>query len=247
MHIDGPGVERWAADLGPFLAPAPVDFEATLTLQRGPPRDLPGELSHRRHDLAFAMTAGRGRAIVRDDHPGGLLALLELAVAAALPDGLLLHAAAGVHHGRAWLMPGPSGTGKSTAARAGAFDRVLTDERAIVRRHPDGWRAYGTPWWSTGRTLPLDASSAPVGGIIGLHHGGPWQRPWPPDAAAAALVESAALYTTDPTRRRETFALACDLAAATPAIELAFRPGEDFTRRLPPHSETDTPSGVSSG
>ncbi len=239
MHLTGPGVEPWARALGPFRdsAPAdfaPADFEAHVTVEHGPPRDLPGEYTHRRHDLAFALTAGRGRAI-HDGHPGGLLAVLELAVAAVLTDGLLLHAAAGVHRGRAWLMPGPSGTGKSTAARAGRFESVLSDERVIVRRRPDGWRAYGTPWWSSGRTLPLDARSAPVGGVVGLHHGGPWKRPWAPDAAAAALIESAALYA--PVRRRATFELACDLAAATPAIELAFRPDDDLTAWLPsPHS-----------
>lgn len=202
-----------------------------VAVEIGDPEPLAGAVTYHRHDLAFAADGARARA-VHGGHPGNLAAILELALAAALPDGLLLHAAAGVIGDGAWLMPGRSGTGKSTAVRAGNFDRVLSDERVVVRRRGDGFVAWGTPWWSEGRRHPLDAGSAPVAGLVALHHGGPWWCPWPKDAAAAGLVESVTLYETRPAARAAAFERACDLAEAVETIELAFRPGADWTAPL---------------
>ncbi|MEZ4435885.1 MAG: hypothetical protein R3F65_26095 [bacterium] len=185
-------------------------------------------LTHRRHDLTFAATADRAHA----HHDGHALpALLELALAAALPDGLLLHAAAAVIDDRAWILPGPSGAGKSTAIRAIPHHRALSDERVAARPNPHGWRAHGTPWWSTGRTRPLDAGSAPIAGLLLLRHGPPAIRPINPDVAAARLIESTALYF-DPTREA-AFAAACDLAEAVPAFELTLHPETDWPALLP--------------
>ncbi|MCB9541861.1 MAG: hypothetical protein H6703_05360 [Myxococcales bacterium] len=229
VRLRGPGVDDWSRGLGPFLVPhAEPDFTLTLDTTLAAPGPPPGPLTHRRHDLTFAATADRAHAC-HDGH--ALPALLELALAAALPDGLLLHAAAAVIDDRAWLLPGPSGAGKSTAIRAIPHHRALSDERVAARPDAHGWRAHGTPWWSTGRTRPLDAGSAPIAGLLLLRHGPPAIRPINPDAAAARLVESTALYF-DPAREA-AFAAACDLAEAVPAFELTLHPDTDWPALLP--------------
>lgn len=229
VHLRGPGVDDWARGLGPFLAPRSApDFHITLDAAPGAPRPLAGALTYRRHDLAFAATGPHAHAL-HDGH--GLPALVELALAAALPDGLLLHAAAALIHDRAWLLPGPSGAGKSTAIRAIPSHRALSDERIAARPGPHGWRAFGTPWWSTARTRPLDPGPAPIAGLLILRHGPPALRPLPQDIAAAALVESTALYF-DP-QRDAAFAAACDLAEALPAYELTLHPDTDWPALLP--------------
>lgn len=237
VRLDGPGVETWARGLGPFLvAPrADCEFCVEIAVEVGDPAPIAGDFSWRRFDLAFALTGDRGRA-VHGGHPDGLHAILELALAAALPDGLLLHAGAGVVDGRAWLLPGPSGTGKSTAIRAGRFERVLSDERIIARRRGDRWWAWGTPWWSSGRQPALDPGPVPIAGLVRLHHADagskPWHRPCPADRAAEWLLGAVSLYDERPPARRAAFDAACDLVEAIDAIELAFSPDADWTGAL---------------
>ncbi len=199
-----------------------------LTLDVGDPADwrppLAAGFTYDRFDLRFVMDPARRRAAaVFDGHPDGLLAVLELAVAGALAPsgGLLLHAAGVVIDGRAWLLPGPSGTGKSTAARAPDITRVLSDERVIVRRTSSGWRAWGTPWWSTGRTRPFDSGYAAVGGIARLHKAPRLAlRPLAPDTAATWLLRSVSLYEETPFARWAAFESACDLVEAVRCVDL---------------------------
>lgn len=81
--------------------------------------------------------------------------------------GLLLHAACVVSNGRAFVVAGPSGEGKTTFARAASQHSeltVLTDERVVLRKCDGQWFAYGTPWVGEGRFS--DAGSAPLSGIF---------------------------------------------------------------------------------
>ena len=132
-----------------------------------------------------------------DKSPGSALAALELALQVALLDdhGLLVHAAAGVVEQRGWLMPGPSGTGKSTAARVAGFDTVLSDERVIVRVENGHCRLWSTPFWSAGRRLPLCATSAVLDTLVHLEHAADFRQDrWSADEALTYLMESVALY-----------------------------------------------------
>ncbi len=73
-----------------------------------------------------------------------------------------IHSSAVVRDGRAALFVAPDGGGKSTVARlAGDGAAILSDDRNILRRHPDGLRVHGTPW---GRTCTGPAS-APLGAV----------------------------------------------------------------------------------
>ncbi|MEE2788682.1 MAG: hypothetical protein VX589_15165 [Myxococcota bacterium] len=131
------------------------------------------DFAYRRHDLEFMVDAGRCYGW-HTGESSGVLALVELALwwAVERAGGFMLHASAGVRDGQAWIMPGPSGTGKSTAARGG-FERVLSDERVIIMpgETSNTYVAWGTPFWSDGRDRPMDKGSAPVHFVAKLHHG----------------------------------------------------------------------------
>lgn len=65
--------------------------------------------------------------------------------------GLMLHASAIEHKGRAYLFSGPSTVGKSTHSRLwqtllGADAQVFNDDKPALRLVDGRWYAYGTPW-----------------------------------------------------------------------------------------------------
>ncbi len=102
--------------------------------------------------------------------------LLEVLWMHLLPShaGLLVHAAAVEHCGKALLFVGRSGAGKSTLARLWrrAFPdaRALSDDRTILRRSSRGeWEAHGTPWG--GRAGIASPAHLPLGGIFLLRKG----------------------------------------------------------------------------
>ncbi len=86
-------------------------------------------------------------------------------------DGLLLHAAAVVVDGKAYLFTAPRKTGKSTHVQLwlDAFgDRalILNEDKPALRRIDGKWYAFGTPWsGKTGRNTNLQV---PIGGIAVL-------------------------------------------------------------------------------
>jgi hypothetical protein len=95
-----------------------------------------GERLHLEHAAFEAVIdAGARAAVVRrhGDDPTGLVTMLRTALSARLPleGGVVLHAAALVHRGRAIVFFGPSGIGKSTLAGRSPW-RVLGDELAAV-------------------------------------------------------------------------------------------------------------------
>ncbi|MEZ4466172.1 MAG: hypothetical protein R3F43_17390 [bacterium] len=219
---DGPA--RHLSTLGPFLEPRASEARVDLALvpPGTPPPDLPAAFS--RPDLAFHTDGQRAWAAV-DDSLGAVEAAIQLTLEAALlpRGGLLVHASAGVVGAEAWLMPGPSGTGKSTAARAGGFDRVLADEICVLRRTPAGFVVGGTPFWSADRPLPFDAGEVPLGCLVGLVQART-PRCWPAaaDDVAARLIRAIALQRADAWARQVAFEIACDAAASVPCVWLEF-------------------------
>lgn len=80
----------------------------------------------------------------------------------ACEGGLIVHCALIEWGGAVVICPGVSGAGKTTLTRqlAAPDFRVLSDDRAVIRRSDDGYRAHGTPWpgeggFAVNRGLPL--------------------------------------------------------------------------------------------
>lgn len=90
---------------------------------------------------------------------------LLMMVRLAREGGALLHCALLDVDGVGVVCPGVSGAGKTTLARqlAACLDiRVLSDDRAVIRRRGDVYHAHGTPWpgdggFAVNRGLPLAA------------------------------------------------------------------------------------------
>jgi hypothetical protein len=137
-------------------------------------------------------------------------------------SGLLVHSAAVVLEGRAFLFAGQSGAGKSTMAamalRAG--HEVLSDDlNAVV-----GSDVVPLPF--TGDLLPsvLRRRPAPLQAIVALEKGTrDGVRALSRAAAGALLVRSAPYVNRDPAFGETLLDRAYELAASTPTYTLTFR------------------------
>ncbi len=61
--------------------------------------------------------------------------------------GLMIHGSGVITDGRGWLFSGKSGQGKTTIAKIfdGCGDRVIHDDRLILRKGAEGWVMHSTP------------------------------------------------------------------------------------------------------
>lgn len=166
--------------------------------------------------LARATMAARPPAL---EH-----ALRAAAVFAAMPDELYLHAATLVYEGRAWVFAGHPGAGKSTVAREGAPERVISNEISILGTRPDGtWEARPSPFWGTGdRAVWSDA--APVAAVVVLSQAAR-ANDWGTLSGAralAALMPHVACQAPEQLHDRALLSRCAELAGAVPFGALAW-------------------------
>lgn len=220
-----PHLER----LGPFLDAAPHRRRIALHLDtfETPPPPAGSEI-YRRPELVFGEDAG-GLWTRMDASEGSFEAALQLSLEAALlfDSGLVVHASAGVVDGGAWLMPGVSGTGKSTAARNAGFETVLCDEMCIVRcvEGPAGstLQVAGTPFWSADRPLPLCTVEAPLTVLARLVQSTTvGASPMGASEAVAWFMGCVTLYRHDAQARTAAFETACAIVEAAQCVSLEF-------------------------
>lgn len=90
-------------------------------------------------------------------------------------SGMVVHAAGMEIAGKGIIFPGPSGAGKSTLSRQFLRHKhkrefaILSDDRMIVRKSGDSFRAYGTPWPGE-EGIAVD-NGIPLSAIFFLKHG----------------------------------------------------------------------------
>jgi hypothetical protein len=163
-------------------------------------------------------------ATSRDEFWGVVENVLRPLVARRLlaGGGLLVHSAAVVLEGRAFLFAGQSGAGKSTMAamalRAG--HEVLSDDLNAVL----GGEVLPLPF--TGDLSPeaLRRSPAPLHAIVALEKGtGDGIRELSKAAAGSLLVRSAPYVNRDPVLGEGLLERAHELARSTPTFTLTFR------------------------
>ncbi|MCS6829439.1 MAG: hypothetical protein NZ749_02230 [bacterium] len=97
---------------------------------------------------------------------------LRALMALYLPQrgGVIIHASAVRHAQRGYVFAGRSGMGKSTVARLlSGLAEVLSDELVAVRRMPEGWQVFGTPFWGDFARAGVNLS-APLQAIYLLQH-----------------------------------------------------------------------------
>jgi hypothetical protein len=183
--------EEWS----PFLAPAHQDpylrmavtYErGTLPLQDFAPKQMAARLGAR--EARFSMP--EGSATVRESGEADLLLLegldrrefftlvnlLRACLAWSMPGrgGMLLHAAGLVVEGRAFLLVGGEGSGKSTWARLGESRgaRVLSDDLVLVDGSGSELEALGAPFRST-HVADYRPGRWPLAALLFPRHGTP--------------------------------------------------------------------------
>jgi hypothetical protein len=145
----------------------------------------------------------------------------------ARSGGALVHACGLVLEGKALLLPGSSGRGKSTLAGQLPAEVALSDERPALRvREGDAAWLHGTPWRGTaGR---VSAGAAPLGAVafLGLHEP-PWGlRPLPPGEAFRRLCFHAFPPLWDREGMERVLELAQRVVTSVPCFELRYRLGD---------------------
>ncbi len=160
-----------------------------------------------------------------------LLTLLGAAFAWRAPShrALVLHAAGIVLDGRAFVLAGAEGAGKTTFARVAAESgaAVLGDDLVVVRAADGGVEAVGSPlrskpWNTTGR------GAWPVAALLLPEHGTPPAlRPAPAMAARARVVASLP-FVAEAIDRCPGLDSVLDAVVGAPARLLRFAPDPGF-------------------
>lgn len=139
--------------------------------------------------------------------------------------GFLLHAASAVRHGLSFIFTGVSGAGKTTISRLAPPDvAVLTDEISYIRRRPNGYRAYGTPF--AGELARVGENvSAPFGAVYFLEKG-PVNAIEPIDdrRAARALLRNILFFSHDERLVARVFDSAFEFVSCVTTARLVFTP-----------------------
>jgi hypothetical protein len=141
--------------------------------------------------------------------------------------GFLLHAASAIRAGRAFILAGPSGAGKTTIASLAPADaHLLSDEVSYIRKCGSEFTASGTPF--TGELGRAGENvSAPIHALYFLHHAAENRVERLPDAEAVRLLmRNILFFAGDPVLVSRVFDLACQFIRVVPASRLSFVPDE---------------------
>ena len=139
--------------------------------------------------------------------------------------GFLLHSASAIRNGKAFLFAGVSEAGKTTISRLAPRDvTLLTDEISYVRRHGDGYVAFGTPF--TGELAKLGENvSAPISALYLLSKGSENRvDPIAAGEAARSLLANVLFFAEDEELVQATFHTAFEFVKRVPVFRLTFFP-----------------------
>lgn len=152
--------------------------------------------------------------------------------ALAARGGVLVHSTGAIVGGRAYVFAGRSGAGKTTLARlfaaSGAAKDVvlLSDDRMVLRTTEEGLEAFGTPW--AGEAEVALNRSAPLAGILFLHHGASNEiRPISEREAVEQILPLVSMPWHDRDMTAGVLATCDAVVSGTPAFEFHFRPADD--------------------
>jgi hypothetical protein len=234
-----------AARYSPFLGAAAPQLVLDLAL---------GDLPQRPEALTLAGPRASytgGRAAGQIDLEAGRSALLVapeqaveaveqlLRVACAMlafaEGGLLVHGAAIASGPRGYLLLGPSGAGKTTAARNSPGRRVLNDDLGLLWPTARGWRLFATPFSNPSQVAPQGPDAAELAGLFHLVQAPQAAlKPMSLARAVAALAARAPLVGADRAKAAELLSRARKMCAIVPSAELQLRPDPSFWELIEP-------------
>ena len=135
---------------------------------------------------------------------------------------IMIHGSGVSCHGRGWLFTGRSGSGKTTLARIfdRAGDRVIHDDRLVLRREGRRWVMHNTPVYRND-----EPRSAPLDHLWIIRHGSAnISEPVAGAEAVAMILANCIQQNWDREAAARLAAAADDLAAAVKVSRLSFLP-----------------------
>ena len=242
---------RIEEDWAPFLARGTEDLFLDVEVEAEVEGDDPGPFDPKSMTAAFDASTARyhmkegsaevplgGPARVRLLRSTGekqyfaLVNLVCAALAWRLPSrgGALLHAAGIVLEGRAFVLVGPEGSGKTTwaalARSAGA--RVLSDDIVLVEAGPGGAQALGSPFRAR-EFGPMRPGRWPLAAILFIAHGSASALAPVPHLLARARLTANLPFVAEAMGSDERSAKVVDsLVAAVPVRTLTFARDPSF-------------------
>jgi len=147
-------------------------------------------------------------------------------------QGFLLHAAAIMTNGDAYVFFGPSGSGKTTVAEL-IGKGVITDEITAIRREDEGYVVSAVPW--RGQSL-----TAPLAGLFRLRKARETAfSPLSPIEALRQLLPSVFFPRADAREVDRFLEIGGDLVERVPCYEMRFTPDGSFWVAIPGRGEQE--------
>lgn len=143
--------------------------------------------------------------------------------------GAVVHCAAVTLGGCGLMFPGRSGAGKSTLSRQLPEKdglRVLSDDRAVIRRIGGAFHVFGTPW--PGEEQKARNESGPLRAVMFIRHGETNRlEPLRSRDALQRLLPVVSVPWYDPETMDGTLGACGRMISETPCYDFYFRPGTD--------------------
>ncbi len=180
--------------------------------------------------FSFRSRSGRLRA----ESAAVLSTFLRAFISQVLADGegFLVHSAGLSNDSAACVMPGVSGSGKSTIARLFGADRILSDEIVLLQKRNAQWTAFGTPF--TGELPESRPASAPLSALYFLEKSPLWKKSaLAKPEAVRRLLRCVINFSDDRNAHASILGAAEDLVSSVPARILS------FSRALPPRTSLE--------
>ena len=150
---------------------------------------------------------------------------------------IMIHGSGVSCHGRGWLFTGRSGSGKTTLARIfdRAGDRIIHDDRLVLRREDGRWVMYNTPVYRND-----EPRSAPLDHLWIIRHGSAnVSEPVTGAEAVAMILANCIQQNWDREAAVRLTAAADDLASSVRVSRLSFLPDGSIRDYLRLRKEED--------
>jgi hypothetical protein len=153
--------------------------------------------------------------------------------------GFVLHAAGLAKDGKAYLLFGHSGAGKSTATEISLREMAgvlpLSDDLVLILKQGERFVAATTPFWGSLPQQVKERGLYPLAGAYRLRQSPSVQVREIPLALAAGMILSCCPFVADPARRADTLApLVEAFCRRVPVKELLFRKDPSFWEAITP-------------
>ena len=150
---------------------------------------------------------------------------------------IMIHGSGVVAGGRGWIFTGRSGSGKTTMARIfdRAGDRVIHDDRLVLRREGSGWVMHNTPVYRND-----EPRSAPLDHLWVIRHGpANVSEPVAGAEAVSMILANCIQQNWDREAASRLAAAADDLASSVRVSRLSFLPDDSIRDYLLLRSTAD--------